>query len=218
VTDGRVSAVSAVLAGLGQVRGWQEDHYRDLHAHPELPHQEHRTAANVAARLRDAGCEVHERIGGTGVIGIMRNGDGPTVLQRADMDALPVREETGLAYASTQTSAGEPDGASVAVMHACGHDVHVTCLLGAITLMAERRDQWSGTLIAVFQPAEETADGSREELPHQHPGSRERRLAVRCQLESTNVTRRGGSVRYWSASRGRVVTGLLTAMPHGVPR
>ena len=161
VTDGQVSAVSAVLAGLGPVRGWQEDHYRDLHAHPELPHQEHRTAANVASRLRDAGCEVHERIGGTGVIGIVRNGDGPTVLQRADMDALPVREETGLAYASTQTSAGESDGASVAVMHACGHDVHVTCLLGAVTLMAERRDQWSGTLIAVFQPAEETADGAR---------------------------------------------------------
>ena len=161
MTDDPVSAVSAVLAGLGPVRGWQENHYRDLHAHPELAHQEHRTAANVAARLRDAGCEVHEGIGGTGVIGIVRNGDGPTVLLRADMDALPVREETGLAYASTQTSAGDSGGDSVAVMHACGHDVHVTCLLGAVALMAQAGEKWSGTLVAVFQPAEETADGAR---------------------------------------------------------
>ncbi|MEX0427118.1 amidohydrolase [Nocardioides sp. DS6] len=152
-------AVTAVLdgpEGLESVRNWQEEFYRDLHAHPELPHQEHRTAGNVAVRLREAGCEVHEGIGGTGVIGVLRNGDGPTVLLRADMDALPVRERTGLPYASTQTT---DDGTPV--MHACGHDVHVTCLLGATTLMAQASRAWSGTLVALFQPAEETADGAQ---------------------------------------------------------
>ena len=147
---------AAVLDRLDEVRAWQEDFYRDLHAHPELPHEEHRTAGNVAARLRQAGAEVHEDVGGTGVVGIVRNGEGPGVLLRADMDALPVREETGLPYASTETTA---DG--TAVMHACGHDVHVTCLLGAVTLLAQATERWSGTLVAVFQPAEETADGAR---------------------------------------------------------
>ncbi len=149
-------AVETVLGGLGAVRPWQEDVYRDLHAHPELPHQEHRTAGNVAARLRDINFEVHEGIGGTGVVGVLHNGDGPTVLLRADMDALPVLEATGLPYASAQTS---DDGTPV--MHACGHDVHVTCLLGAAALMAQSRQQWAGTLVALFQPAEEAADGAR---------------------------------------------------------
>jgi hippurate hydrolase len=154
--------VRSVLDGLSSVRAWQEDFYRDLHAHPELSHQEHRTAGSVATRLRADGCEVHEHVGGTGVVGLVRNGDGPTVLLRADMDALPVREQTGLPYASTQTAS---DGdATVPVMHACGHDVHVTCLLGACALMAQARDQWAGTLVAVFQPAEETADGAKAML------------------------------------------------------
>ncbi|QHT58465.1 amidohydrolase [Cellulomonas sp. H30R-01] len=145
-----------MLAGPDGVRAWQEPLYRDLHAHPELSHQEHRTATVVAERLRATGCEVHDGIGGTGVVGLLRNGDGPTVLLRADMDALPVREATGLPYASTDTSAdGEP------LMHACGHDVHVACLLGAVALLAEGAPTWSGTLVAVFQPAEETADGAR---------------------------------------------------------
>jgi hippurate hydrolase len=153
--DGKVTT-SGVLDHLDQVRAWQEDFYRDLHAHPELPHEEHRTAGNVAERLRAAGAEVHEGVGGTGVVGIVRNGDGPVVLMRADMDALPVREESGLSYASAETTA---DG--TLVMHACGHDVHVTCLLGAVTLLAQAPELWSGTLVAVFQPAEETADGAR---------------------------------------------------------
>ena len=148
--------VAATLRGLDAIRSWQEDFYRDLHAHPELPHQEHRTAGDVAARLRDTGFEVHEGIGGTGVVGILRNGDGPTVLLRADMDALPVLETTGLPYASAQTA---DDGTPV--MHACGHDVHVTCLLGAAALMARAQEQWAGTLVVLFQPAEETADGAR---------------------------------------------------------
>ncbi|MEO6500717.1 MAG: amidohydrolase [Jatrophihabitantaceae bacterium] len=155
----RPDAAAAVLSRLESVRGWQEELYRDLHAHPELPHQEHRTAAAVATRLHDAGCEVHEQVGGTGVVGVLRNGGGPVVLLRADMDALPVREETGLAYASTRT-VGEGESA-VPVMHACGHDVHVTCLLGAVALMAQAPEHWSGTLVAVFQPAEETADGAK---------------------------------------------------------
>ena len=149
-------AAAAVLEHLDAVRGWQEAFYRDLHTHPELPHDERRTAVNIAARLRAAGCEVHEGVGGTGVVGLVRNGPGSSVLLRADMDALPVREDTGLAYASTRTT---DDG--IPVMHACGHDVHVTCLLGAVTLLAGAAERWSGTLVAVFQPAEETADGAR---------------------------------------------------------
>jgi amidohydrolase len=151
--------VSAILDGLDSIRPWQEEFYRDLHAHPELSHQERRTARNVAERLRRDGCEVHEHVGGTGVIGVLVNGDGPRVLLRADMDALPVHEDTGLPYASQETATD--DGAEVPVMHACGHDVHVACLLGAVALMAQAREHWSGTVVALFQPAEETADGAR---------------------------------------------------------
>src|SRR4051794_15979779 len=154
------SAVSAVLAGLGNSRPWQEALYRDLHQHPELSHREERTAGLVADRLRGAGFEVHEGIGGTGVVGVLRNGTGPVVLLRADMDALPVREATELPYAS-QVTARDADGVEVPVMHACGHDLHVTCLAGAAQLLAGGREHWSGTLIALFQPAEETGDGAR---------------------------------------------------------
>jgi amidohydrolase len=155
VTDTRTAA-QAVLSGLATIRPWQEDLYRDVHAHPELPHQERRTAGVVAARLREDGCEVHEGVGGTGVVGVLRNGPGQTVLLRADMDALPVREETGLPYASVEVS---PEG--VPLMHACGHDVHVASLLGTVALMAASPHRWAGTLAAVFQPAEESADGAR---------------------------------------------------------
>jgi amidohydrolase len=154
------SAASPVLQRLGDVRSWQEDFYRDLHAHPELSHQETRTAAKVADRLRAAQCEVHAGVGGTGVVAIVRNGEGPAVLLRADMDALPVREATGLPYASRVTAIG-PEGTEVPVMHACGHDVHVTCLLGAVELLAGATADWQGTLVAVFQPAEEAGDGAR---------------------------------------------------------
>jgi hippurate hydrolase len=153
-------AASAVLAGLSGTRDWQEDLYRDLHSHPELSHQEQRTAALVADRLRGAGFEVHERVGGTGVVGVLRNGDGPTVLLRADMDALPVREATGLPYAS-EVTATDAAGNEVPVMHACGHDVHVACLAGAAQLLADGREHWAGTLVTVFQPAEEVGDGAR---------------------------------------------------------
>ncbi|QZS52837.1 amidohydrolase [Rhodococcus opacus] len=154
------SRSASVLTGLAGVRGWQEDLYRDLHQHPELSHQEHRTAGMASERLRTAGFSVHEGIGGTGVIGVLDNGDGPTVLLRADMDALPIREATGLPYASTVTAA-DTAGAEVPVMHACGHDVHVTCLLGAAQLLADTAEHWNGTLVTVFQPAEEVGDGAR---------------------------------------------------------
>lgn len=149
----------AILTGLDGLRGSIEDFYRDLHRNPELSHAEHRTGARVAERLRAAGYEVHDQVGGTGVVGVLRNGTGRTVLLRADMDALPVREATGLPYASTVT-ATDAAGDEVPVMHACGHDVHVSCLLGAAHLLAAGQAHWRGTVIALFQPAEETGDGA----------------------------------------------------------
>ncbi|MDV3126858.1 amidohydrolase [Mycobacterium sp. 21AC1] len=149
-----------MFGGLAQIRGWQEDLYRDLHRHPELSHHERETAGKVLERLRGFGYDVHDGIGGTGVVGVLRNGPGPTVLLRADMDALPVAEATGLDYASTVRTT-DADGNDVPVMHACGHDVHVTALLGAAQLLADGAGHWSGTAVALFQPAEETGDGAK---------------------------------------------------------
>src|SRR5438270_3191219 len=133
--------------------------YTDIHAHPELSMQETRTAGVAADRLRAAWFDVTPAVGKTGVVGVLRNGQGRTVMLRVDMDALPIREETGLAYASTET-ATDSTGTSVPVMHACGHDMHVTWLIGAATVMAQTRDTWKGTLMPVFQPAEETGAGA----------------------------------------------------------
>ncbi|MFI1481749.1 amidohydrolase [Streptomyces sp. NPDC020747] len=127
-----------------------EDLYRDLHRNPELSKREHRTAGVLAGRLRAAGYETVDGVGGTGVVGMLRNGDGPTVLLRGDMDALPVAEETGLPYSSRVPG----------VMHACGHDLHVTWLTGAADALAAGRDTWNGTLLVVGQPAEETGEGA----------------------------------------------------------
>jgi amidohydrolase len=154
---------AAVRSGLEAVRGWAVDFYRDLHAHPELSHEEHATASKVAERLKASGVEVHAGVGGTGVVGLVRNGKGPVVMCRADMDALPVAEATGLPYAS-HTTATDGAGNEVPVMHACGHDMHVACLLAAAHLLAASRDSWSGALVVVFQPAEETGDGARAML------------------------------------------------------
>ncbi len=134
--------------------------YTDLHAHPELSMQETRTAGIAAERLRAAGYEVTTGVGNTGVVGLLRNGTGPTVMLRADMDALPVEEATGVAYAS-KVKVTDRDGKTVPVMHACGHDMHVTWLAGAATLLARTREGWHGTIMAVFQPAEETASGAQ---------------------------------------------------------
>jgi amidohydrolase len=149
-----------VLTGLDGIMGRLEGLYRDLHEHPELSMQERRTAARAAEALASAGFEVTSGVGGTGVVGVLHNGDGPTVMLRADMDALPVEEATGLPYASTAT-ATDADGNQVPVMHACGHDMHVTWLAGAATLLAQRLSAWNGTLLAIFQPAEETAQGAQ---------------------------------------------------------
>jgi amidohydrolase len=151
---------AVVLANLGGLLPSLESIYKDIHAHPELSMQETRTAAIVTDHLRTAGCEVTAGIGKTGVVALLHNGEGPVVMLRADMDALPVQEATGLPYASTE-SATDSSGKIVPVMHACGHDMHVTWLLGAATLFATARDAWKGTLMAVFQPAEETAAGAR---------------------------------------------------------
>jgi hippurate hydrolase len=140
-----------------------ESLYKDLHAHPELAFAEHRTAAIAAGRLDAAGFTVTAGIGGTGVAGVLRNGDGPAVMLRADMDALPLREETGLDYAS-DVVATDARGERTHVMHACGHDMHVTWLCGAAAELAATSGEWRGTVIAVFQPAEEIAAGARAML------------------------------------------------------
>lgn len=155
-----MTAVSSVLAGIDDVRSRQERLYKELHQLPELSHQEHQTAAKIGQWLKGCGYQVRPGVGGTGVVGTLHNGDGPTVLLRADMDALPVREATGLPYASTVT-ATDSGGNEVPVAHACGHDMHVTCLLGAAELLARGTTDWSGTVVALFQPAEETGDGAR---------------------------------------------------------
>ncbi|RDI19870.1 amidohydrolase [Lentzea flaviverrucosa] len=134
--------------------------YRDLHEHPELSLQEFRTAGVLADALRPLGYEVTTEVGGTGVVGVLRNGDGPVVMLRADIDALPVHEATGLPYAST-VRATSSDGEDVPVAHACGHDMHATCLIGAAERLVQTREEWSGTLLVVFQPAEELGSGAR---------------------------------------------------------
>ena len=142
--------------------------YKDVHSHPELSAQEERTAALVAKELRAAGCEVTEHVGkfensklkAYGVVGVMKNGDGPTVLVRTDMDALPVEEETGLPYAS-KVVARNDEGKDVHVMHACGHDVHIAAFIGTARALAKLKDQWHGTIVFVAQPAEEIGAGAR---------------------------------------------------------
>lgn len=173
------NSVTTVLRGLESIRSDVEEFYKDLHAHPELGLQEHRTAGKAAAALRDLGYEVTEGIGGTGVVGVLtrdgRKGQdgtenrdgreegraGPTVLLRADMDALPVRERTGLPYASTATTT-DREGHEQPVMHACGHDIHVACMTGFARLMAQAPEgAWHGTLVVLLQPSEEDGAGAR---------------------------------------------------------
>ena len=137
-----------------------ESLYIDLHRHPELSFQETRTAGIIARHLADLGLEAEEGVGRTGVVTTIRNGDGPVVWLRADMDGLPVEEQTGLAYASTARGT-DPAGNDVPVMHACGHDMHVTALIGAIERLVATKDEWAGTVVAVFQPAEEYGAGSQ---------------------------------------------------------
>jgi len=137
--------------------------YQDLHAHPELSFQEKNTAARIASELESAGFAVTRNIGGHGVVGLLKNGPGPTIMLRTDLDGLPVKELTGLAYAS-QAQAIEQTGQEVSVMHACGHDIHMTTFIGTARALAGDKDQWSGTLMMVAQPAEERGAGARAML------------------------------------------------------
>lgn len=147
-----------VLSDLDSTNAWQEDLYVHLHQNPELSMMETQTAAEITRRLESYGYDV-QQVGG-GVVGVMANGEGPTVLFRADIDALPVQETTGLPYASTKT-ATDAEGNVVPVMHACGHDFHITAGLGAAELLSKHKDAWQGTYIALFQPGEENAAGAQ---------------------------------------------------------
>ncbi|MFL5391976.1 MAG: amidohydrolase [Myxococcales bacterium] len=164
---GAVAAASAgpapVVARTKALYPEVEALYLDLHRTPELSGHEEQTAAKMAARLRALGFEVTERVGGFGVVGVLRNGEGPRVLVRTDMDALPVEEKTGLAYASRATAKDE-EGKAVPVAHACGHDVHMSAWVGAATLLARVRDAWKGTLVFVGQPSEEKGNGAQAML------------------------------------------------------
>jgi amidohydrolase len=149
---------------------WLQDHlssivelYTHLHRHPELSFHEQATSARLAKELRDVGAEVTEKVGGFGVVGLLKNGEGPVVMLRADMDALPVAEQTGLPYASTVRTEDERGG-TVGVMHACGHDIHMANLVGVARYLAKNRDRWKGTVMFVLQPAEERGAGARAML------------------------------------------------------
>jgi amidohydrolase len=148
-----------ILPGLDAAYPSLDALYRDLHQNPELSLHEEKTAAKLAAKLRALGFEVTEHVGGTGIVGVLRNGKGPTVLVRTELDALPVKEATGLPYASTATFKDQA-GTLIPVMHACGHDVHMTSWVGAATLLANSKDTWRGTLLFVGQPAEELGHGA----------------------------------------------------------
>jgi amidohydrolase len=137
--------------------------YQQLHAHPELSNEEEQTAARLAKELRDLGFEVTTGVGGHGIVGVLRNGAGPTVLVRTDMDALPVTEKTGVPYAS-KVRTRDKEGKDVGVMHACGHDMHMTCWTGTARVLAALKDRWQGTLVFIGQPAEEIGAGARRML------------------------------------------------------
>ena len=171
--------LAAALGVVMVMRGWAADpavlqpldalypeiavFYQDLHQNPELSLQEEKTAGKLAARLRAAGCEVTERVGGWGVVGVLRNGPGPTVLVRTDMDALPVDEKTGAAYASHATGR-DGAGKTVPVMHACGHDIHMSEWVAAATLLSRAKPAWRGTVLWIGQPAEELGKGAEAML------------------------------------------------------
>lgn len=154
--DALRDAVAADLPGLIEL-------YQDLHANPELSFQEVETAAKLAARARVLGFEVTEGVGTTGVVAVMRNGDGPTVMLRADMDGLPVIEQTGLPYASKRRAIAQ-NGTETGVMHACGHDTHMAAWIGTAQQLVARKADWSGTLVMILQPAEEIGEGAKAML------------------------------------------------------
>jgi hippurate hydrolase len=161
MTIDQIKALNAKLdSALEAILPEMEEIYKDIHSHPELSMQEKRTAQMAADYLKKYNWEVTTGIGGTGVVGVFKNGEGPTVMLRADMDGLPITEDTGLPYASTVRTKDE-EGREVGVSHTCGHDFHVTWLMGASRLLSENKDRWSGTVLAVFQPGEEVGRGAK---------------------------------------------------------
>src|SRR3954468_18208872 len=171
----KIAVFSVLLLCLPGVRAWAQNSpldkqvssvlpdaqtlYLDLHQHPELSSHETRTAAELANRLRTLGYDVTEHVGGTGIVAILKNGAGPTVMLRSELDALPVEEKTGLPYAS-KVRAKDDAGLDVPVMHACGHDLHMASLLGTAAIMVRNKNSWHGTLMLIGQPAEETIGGA----------------------------------------------------------
>ncbi len=160
-------AVTTVSAAEDDVKTWTDAQVDDLvklyqhfHTHPELSFEEKATAARLAEELKAVGAEVETGVGGHGVVAILKNGDGPTVMMRTDLDALPVVEATELSYASKVTTKNDT-GDEVGVMHACGHDIHITNLIGVARYMASHRDDWQGTLVMIGQPAEEKGAGAK---------------------------------------------------------
>lgn len=160
--DAAVVFAQAIDVNVEQRQASLSSLYRDLHAHPEIAFQEQRTARLLSERMSALGFEVTEGVGGTGVVAVYRNGGGPTVLLRTDMDALPMEEKTGLQYASTARQIA--DGEESYVMHACGHDLHMTWWIGTAETLIDMRDRWSGTLVFIAQPAEEVLHGARAML------------------------------------------------------
>lgn len=194
--------------------------FLDFHQNPELGFRENRTAARMAAELKAAGLEVTTGVGGTGVVGILRNGKGPTILIRADMDGLPVEEKTGLAYASKAKQVGE-DGKEYPTMHACGHDTHITAMIATARRLVATKGQWSGTLMFVVQPAEEGVRGAKammEDGLYQRFGKPDYALAfhVAAELPTGTVSAAEG-IQYSSSDTLDVrVPGIGThgASPH----
>ena len=179
------SIIEEFRPGLGPF----ETTYKDLHQHPELGRQEKRTSGIAESHLQEAGYDVVTNIGGYGVTGTLKNGEGPTVLLRADMDALPIREKTGLLYASS-VEAIDTDGVQRPVMHACGHDMHVTSMMGVSMLMAKARSERKGTLIVLFQPDEEHGAGARamldDNLYEKNPQTRHR-FGTTCRRNQNRI-------------------------------
>ena len=194
--------------------------YRDLHAHPELSFHEEETSKKIAEALRETGAKVTTGVGKYGVVGIMKNGEGPTVLVRSDLDALPVTEKTGLPFASKVT-AKDDEGETVGVMHACGHDIHMTCLVGVARWLAEHKDQWNGTVMLIGQPAEEKIGGAKAMLKdglYERFGTPDYALALHVahDLETGKIGYCSGPALASSTSMDIIVKGQggHGAMPH----
>jgi len=156
-------ADEALYQAIDEDYAYLEELYLHLHRNPELSYQEERTMQRIAAELRGLGFEVTENVGGYGLVGVLENGDGPTVLIRTDLDALPLKEQTGLPYASVATGINQV-GEQVSIMHACGHDIHMSAFVGTARRLVDLKDQWRGTLVMIGQPAEERGGGARAML------------------------------------------------------